>query len=167
MTALYVITAQYQELADKLSNLDLDATTVADSIEASGLMDDFADKSQALEFVARSTTAHNSAIDFEIRRLAALRDKRNKIADGIRDYLKNNMERSGITKVNCPFFDISIKKNPLAVDVIDPLLLPAEYWRPGKPTAATPDKAKIKEAIQAGQEVTGARLVQGTRLDVL
>jgi hypothetical protein len=31
---------------------------------------------------------------------------------------------------------------------------------------ASPDKAAIKAALQRGEDVTGARLVQNTRLDI-
>ena len=33
------------------------------------------------------------------------------------DYLKVNMERTGITKIECPYFKISIQKNSTAVNV--------------------------------------------------
>jgi len=52
--------------------------------------------------------------------------------------------------------------------VMDPLSLPAEYWRTPepKPPVAAPDKAAIKAALLAGVDVMGARMVQGTRLDI-
>lgn len=168
MTALYQLTNQYLALAEKLADGDFDATTIADTIEASGITDELAVKAQGIEFVARGAEAHNATIDAEIARLANLKLSRQKVADGLRAYLKDNMERAGIEKIECPLFKLSIKKNPPAVEIIDPLSLPAEYWRTPepKPPVPAPDKTAIKAALQAGVDVMGAKLVQGTRLDV-
>jgi len=168
MTALYVLTNQYLELAEKLADGDFDAQTIADTIEASGISDELAVKAQGIEFVARGAEAHHAAIDAEIARLTALKAHRQKVADGLRAYLKDNMERAGIEKIECPLFKLSIKKNPPSVEVIDPLSLPAEFWLTPepKPPVAAPDKAAIKAALQDGKDVPGARLNQGTRLEV-
>ena len=168
MTALYVLTNQYLALAEQLADGDFDATTIADTIEASGITDELAVKAQGIEFVARGAESHNAAIDAEIARLQALKASRQRIADGLRDYLKSNMERAGIEKIECPLFKLSIKKNPPSVEIIDTLSLPKEYWRipEPKPPVPAPDKAAIKAALQSGVDVMGARLTQGTRLDV-
>lgn len=168
MTALYVLTNEYLALAEQLADGDFDAQTIADTIEASGIKDELAVKAQGIEFVARAAEQHHGVIDAEIARLQALKAQRDRVAQGLRDYLKDNMERAGIEKIECPLFKISIRKNPPSVEVIDPLSLPLEYWRTPepKPPVAAPDKAAIKAALQAGKEVMGAKLLQGTRLDV-
>ena len=168
MTALFVLTNQYLELAEKLADSDFDAQTIADTIEASGITDELATKAQALEYVARGALAHHNTINAEIARLQALKAKRDKIAQGLRDYLKQNMERAGIEKIECPLFSISIKKNPPSVDVIDSLSLPAEFWRTlePKPPVAAPDKTAIKKALQDGIDVPGAKLNYSTRIDI-
>lgn len=167
--ALYQLTGQYQQLAEQLAGMDLDAQTVADTIEASGITDEIAIKAQGIEMVARSAEAFNGAIDAEIERLQALKQHRAKIAQGLRDYLQRNMEQAGIEKIECPLFKVTIKKNPPAVEIIDENQLPAEFWitPEPKPPVSRPDKTAIKKAIQAGQEVAGAMLVQGTRLNVV
>lgn len=166
--ALYQLAGQYQQLAEKLSSLDLDAQTIADTIEASGITDEIATKAQGVEMVARSAEMFNVAIDAEIERLQALKAHRQKIAQGLRDYLKLNMESAGIDKIECPLFKIAIKKNPPAVEIIDEKQIPIEYWvtPEPKPPLPRPDKTAIKKAIQAGQEVAGTKLVQATRLDI-
>jgi len=168
MTALYVLTNQYLELAEKLADGDFDAQTIADTIEASGISDELAVKAQGIEFVARGAEAHHAAIDAEIARLTALKAHRQKVADGLRAYLKDNMERAGIEKIECPLFRLTIKKNPPSVELLDTSELPAEFWRTPepKPPVAAPDKAAIKAALQDGKDVPGARLNQGTRLEV-
>jgi hypothetical protein len=168
MTALFVLTNQYMELAEKLADGDFDAQTIADTIEASGISDELAVKAQGIEFVARGAEAHHAAIDAEIARLAALKAHRQKVADGLRNYLKDNMERAGIEKIECPLFKLTIRKNPPSVEVLDTAALPAEFWRTPEPNppVAAPDKTAIKAALTAGVTVPGARLAQGTRLEV-
>ena len=166
MTALYAIANQYLALAEKLSDGDFDATTIADTIEASGITDELQDKAQGIEYVARSTEAHNLAIDAEIARLQALKQHRSKVAAGLRAYLLENMQRMQIERIDCPMFSISIRKNPASVDVFDQLSIPAQYMVVPEPKPAAPDKKAIAAAIKAGQDVPGAKLVQGIRLNI-
>jgi hypothetical protein len=168
MTALFVLTNQYLALAEQLADGDFDAQTIADTIEASGISDELAVKAQGIEYVARGAEAHNFAIDAEIARLQALKAQRVKVAAGLRGYLLDNMQRAGIERIDCPMFQISIRKNPPAVDIFDPLSLPAQYMvtPEPKPPVAAPDKKAIAAAIKAGAKIPGARLVQGVRLNV-
>jgi len=168
MTALYAITNQYLALANQLADGDFDATTIADTIEASGITDELAVKAQGIEYVARGAEAHNLAIDAEIARLQALKAHRCKVAAGLREYLLTNMQRAGIERIDCPMFSISIRHNPPAVEIFDPLSLPAQYMvTPApKPPVAAPDKKAIAAAIKTGAEVPGAKLTQGVRLVV-
>ena len=168
MTALFILSNQYLQLAETLSDLDLDAQTIADTIEASGISDELAIKAQGIEYVARGAEAHHSTIDAEIARLQALKARRQRTADGLRLWLKKSLEHAGIAKLQCPLFKITIRQNPSAVEVTDTLSLPSEYWRTPepKPPVATPDKAAIKKALQAGVDVVGARLTQSTRIEI-
>ena len=165
-TSLFNLTNQYLQLADTLAAGDFDADTVADTIEASGLTDDISSKAQGLEYVARSAEAHLPAIDAEIGRLQALKAHRVKVAAGLRGYLLDNMIRMQIEKIDCPMFSISIRSNPPSVDVFDPLQVPISYMVTPLPPPDRPDKTLIKEALKAGKDVPGARLVQGQRLAI-
>jgi hypothetical protein len=166
--SLYQLSDQYQALMHQLDGMDLDAQTIADTIEASGLTDALQDKAQGIEMVARAATQYIPALDAEIARLQALKADRESVAQGLRDYLKKNMEAAEIKKIECPFFKITIQKNPPSVDIFDPLSLPSFYMvtPEPKPPVAAPDKKAIALAIKAGQEVPGARLIQGTHLKI-
>jgi hypothetical protein len=166
MTTLYVLSSQYAALADKLDRLELDEQTITDTIESSGLVDDIQAKVQGVEMVAREAEKYNTLVDMEIDRLKALKAGRERVAKGLRDYIKRNMEAAGIEKIECPLCKISIQKNPPAVDVFDPLSIPAAYMTDPKPVPPAPDKALIKQAIKDGFEVPGARMTQSTRLAI-
>ncbi len=168
MSSLYALTNQYLELAHKLGAADFDAETIADTIDSTGITDELSMKAQGIEFVARSAEAHHPAIDAEIARLQALKAHRSKIAAGLRAYLLDNMQRMEIERIDCPLFSITIRKNPPAVEIFDPLSIPAQYMvTPApKPPVAAPDKKAIAASIKAGTEIPGAKLVQGVRLNI-
>jgi len=166
MTALYVLSSQYAALADQLDRLDLDEKTIADTIEASGLVDDIQTKAQGVLMVAAESTKYVPLIEMEIQRLKDLKATRERVAQGLRDYLKSCMESAGIEKIECPLWKVSIQKNPPAVEIFDTLSIPAAYMTEPKPVPPAPDKALIKQAIKDGFEVPGARMTQSTRLAI-
>ena len=166
--SLYQITGDYLALMHKLDSLDLDAVTIRDTIDASGITDLLEVKAQGYEMVARAAVQYVPSIDAEIERLQALKAARERIASSLREALKHNMEVAGIERITCPLFTISIAKNPPSVDIFDVLSLPAQFMvtPPPKTPVATPDKKAIAAAIKAGEDVQGARIIQNTRLKI-
>jgi hypothetical protein len=164
--ALYEMASQYRQLAERLASLDLDAATVADTIESTGIVDDIAQKATGLEMVARTIEMHNPAIDAEIDRLKALKMHRQKAAAGLREYLKHHMQATGITKLESPLFRIALQNNPPSVDVFESGLIPGDFWVQPEIPSKVIDKKAIAKAIKAGEDVPGARLVQGQRLAI-
>lgn len=168
MTSLFLLTNQYRELAHKLADGDFDSTTIADTIDASGLVDDIQIKCQNIEHVARGAELYVPTIDAEIERLQKLKAQRLKVAQGLRDYILKSMEAMSIQRIECPLFTLSIRKNPSKVDIFCPDLVPAQFMvtPEPKPPVAAPDKAAIAKVLKAGVDVPGARLTQGMRLHV-
>jgi hypothetical protein len=164
--ALYTLADQYKQLAERLSSMDLDAQTVADTIEASGLTDEIAEKAAGIEMVARTLEMHNPAIDAEIERLSALKKHRQKTAAGLREYLKTHMQATGITKIEAPLFKIRLQNNPPSVDVFESGLIPIEFMTVPPVPEAVPDRKAIAAALKAGTDVPGCRLTQGQRLAI-
>lgn len=164
--ALYSLVGQYQQLAERLSSMDLDATTIADTIEASGITDEIAVKAQGIEMVARTMEQYTPAIDAEIERLQGLKKHRQRLAKGMRDYLKDNMLAAGILKIEAPLFKLSIQNNPPSVDVFEPGLVPTSFLVFPEAPPAHPDKKAIAAALKAGTDVQGCRLIQGQRLAI-
>ena len=159
---LYQLSDQYLQLAQKLADMDLDAQTVADTIEASGLTDEFAAKAQGIEMVFRELTKDLPAIDAEIKRLKALKEHRERVAEGLHEYLRFHMQQTGITKIDAPLFSISLRANPPSVDVFDEAQVPNKFLVPKYQVS----KTLLKEAMAQGQEIPGARMVQTHRITV-
>jgi hypothetical protein len=164
MTALYEIAAEYRDAATKLAELDLDAQTIADTLE--GLSGDLETKAQNVAFFVRNLEATAAAIKQAEADMAARRKAMENRADGLKRYIFESMTVAGIEKIECPHFRLAIKNNPAAVDVFEPGLVPASFMRTPEPPPPAPDKTAIKEALKAGQDVPGARLTSGRRLEI-
>lgn len=164
MTKLYEIAETYRDAAQALENTDLDPQTVADTLE--GLSGDLQLKSTNVAMVVRNLEATVEAIDAAIKQMQHRRQVIQNRADNIREYLKSCMETAGITKIECPYFRLVIRDNPESVAIDAVADLPPEYFRIPDPPPPEPDKKKIKEALRAGKEVPGARLVRGKRLEI-
>jgi hypothetical protein len=167
MTALYVLTGQYRQLAEQLAGGDFDAQTIADTIDASGIVDDINTKAQGVAMVARSAVQFIPAIEAEIERLHELKARNQRAHDALMTYLKTNMEAAQISEIKTPLFTLKIVNNPPAVDILNAVGIPEEYMSEQKPAPPrTPDKAKIGKALKAGEPLSWAALTQSTRLKV-
>ena len=166
MTALYDLAGQYKALAYKLADMDFDAQTIADTIEAGGIVDEISVKAQGYEMVARGFEAFVPAIDAEITRLNELKKSKISKALALREAVKTQMEATGITKITAPLFTLTIVNNPPSVDIYEEGLLDARYMVQKPAPAPTPSKTIIAADLKAGLDVQGAKLTHSTRLKV-
>lgn len=164
MTSLYDIAAEYRQAADKLADLDLDEQTIADTLE--GMSGALEVKAQNVVMFARNLEATAAAIKEAETAMAARRKAIEHRAAGLRRYALSAMQVAGVQSIECPYFKLTVRKNPPAVEVFDAAQIPAQFMRTPEPPPPAPDKKAITEAIKAGQEVPGARLVRGERLEV-
>ena len=162
--ALYELASLYLADLSKLEDLELDEQTVADTLE--GLSGELEVKATNVAMFCRNLEASVEAIKEAETQMSARRKAIENRAYRIRQYLKDNMERTGILKIEGPHFAISIKRNPPAVYVEAPELVPAEFMRTPPPPPSVLDKKAVAEALKAGKDVPGCRLEQGTRLDI-
>jgi hypothetical protein len=166
LPALYTLRSEYIELMTKLADMDLDAQTIADTIESTGVVESFNEKATNVVFVARQFDAHCDAIDVEIKRLQSLKKSRANAADKLREYLLGNMLATQIDSIESPLVTIKVRQNPESVEVFDEKMIPTEYmdW-PAMPPAK-PNKTAIKQAIKEGKEVAGCKLIRTHSLTV-
>jgi hypothetical protein len=84
------------------------------------------------------------------------------------DYLFQNMQKSGITRIDAldGSFSAEIKTNPPSTVIDDLEAIPKEFMRIKPPPPAEPDKIAIKEALKSGLTVTGAHLESTQKLVV-
>lgn len=160
--SLYQLAAEHRAVAEQLADLDMDPQTVADTLEA--MSGDLEAKAQNVVFFARNLEAVAASIKDAEKAMADRRKAMEKRADHLREYVQQCMETAGIKSIECPHFKLALQANPPSVDVFEPGLIPASFMRQPEPPPPAPDKTAIKDAIKAGQDVPGARLISSTRL---
>jgi hypothetical protein len=162
--SLFDIAAEYRAAVDRLSDLDLPEEVIADTLES--LPGELEAKARNVAAFARDLEATASSIKDAEAQMAARRKAIENRAAGLRRYLMTSMQVAGISKIECPQFCLSIKANPPAVEIYEPLSVPADYMKQPPPPPPTPDKTLISKALKDGYEVPGARLVRGQRLEI-
>lgn len=163
--SLYQLTGDWLALANKLSDMDLDSQTIADTIEGSEVQMALEEKVQGYELVARTMEAPRSFIQTEIKRLQALDKAIEARSKALRERVQDSMAAMGVQKITCPLFEVRIQKNPVALDVYDERMVPADFWHTPEPVT-TLDRAALKAALKEGREVQGARLTQSESLRI-
>jgi hypothetical protein len=161
-TSLYVLANEYQAQLGKLLELDIDEQTMKDTVE--GLSGELEVKATNVAMFIRNLEASAEQIKLAEKAMSDRRKAIENKADSIKRYLFENMKRTEITKIESPHFTLSIKKNPPSVVIEDESLIPNEYVEDKVVTSI--NKAAIKDAINAGKEVTGAHIQQGERLEI-
>lgn len=153
MTALYEISKQYQELATLAEAGDEDlAVALKDTME--GIEGEFQEKGKALAMVTLNMDGDLDAIQAQIDRLSERKRVLVNRKESLKEYLRTNMEASGITKITHPLFTITLGKGKPIVVIDEESKIPDEYMN--TKVTSTPSKVDIAKAIKEGKEVPGA-----------
>lgn len=157
MPSLYELTGQMKEL-EKLAEID-EGTEIAVRNTMEAIHGEFNDKAQALATVMLNMDGNTDMIDREIKRL---QDKKKRIQNNratMIDYLRENMQASGIKKISCPLFSITLVQGRESVIIDDSDEIPDDFVN--VKTEITADKVKISKAINDGVAVPGAHVERG------
>jgi len=155
MSTLRELSADLRGINDMALDPDIPAEAIADTIE--GLEGEFSDKAIRIVHVVANNDSDIAEIDAEIARLQSKKKIIVNAKDRLKDYLRFNMEATGVTKIESPLFNITLLKPRDIVLVSDESLLPDDYKR----VSVSPDKTLIGKALKDGYEVPGAELSKG------
>ena len=162
---LYLLAQEYRAAAETLADLDLPAEAVADTLE--GMAGDLEQKAVNVVMLARSMEAMSTQIKEAERAMKARREALDRRAASLTAYALGAMRHAGISKISSsPLFVISVRATPAAVEIQDADLIPAEFMRTPEPPPPALDKVAIRDALKAGRDVPGCRMVAGVRLHV-
>lgn len=153
---LYEIADQYQYLLNDLYDYETGVVNEMALARLNELTDTMEDKAINITRLFKELEASAEAIEKE-RQAMQKREKaiKNQV-ESLKDYLRSNMERCEIKKIECPQFVISLQNNPCSVEILNEESIPQEYTK----VKTELDIAKIKDELKNGVVIPGARLVQ-------
>lgn len=158
---LYQIAEDYLTALEALAELDdLPAEAIADTLE--GLAGTFQDKAAHVAAYIRTLDAEAAAIADARQAMERRQSALERHAGRLRDYLKDQMERTGIPRVQNPWIAVRVQLNPPSVIIEDETLLPDRFKQ--EVTTVKLLRCNIAKALKAGEPVTGAHLEQTSRL---
>jgi trehalose-6-phosphatase len=141
MTHLYDIADNYNAAFNAMAAIDdLPEDVMIDTLNA--IEDEFKNKAIAVAGYFKNIDADIQAMKDAEKAIKQRRLAKEKHVEWMKGYLLRNMEETGITVIESPYFKISISNNPESVEVIDENLIPAEFinW------TSTVNKSAIKQA---------------------
>ncbi len=164
MPSLYVLAGEYRAIEQKLLDSDLDETTIADTLE--GAAGDLEEKAVNVAMFIRNLESSADQIDIAIKQMQERKKAIENKADSIKKYLLENMQRTGINKIESPYFSVQLKKNPPSVVIDNESYINEKYKVTKTVTTTSIDKESIKLAIKNGEIVTGAHIEQKERIEI-
>lgn len=160
---LYQLADEYRTLQELAVDPDADPESFGAALDA--MQGEITTRAVAMAQVARNLEAFEEQIEAAIEAMAQRANRAKHRATAIRSYLKERMERAGISKLDSPFFALAIRKNPPRLIVAEDALIPRDYLRV-IPERLEPNKPEIAKALKAGVDMDGCRLEATTRLEI-
>ena len=157
--SLYELTSNLKELQD------IDFTEVdAEQLEAVkvAIKEQIVNKGTGIIAVVRNLEADTEAIKTEIKRLQDLKKSKENRIENLKKYTKECLEEADIKKVSTALGNISIRKLPGSVEVVEEDSIPKEYKK--EVVTVTVDKKSILADLKEGVVVPGVTLKTGTSL---
>lgn len=162
---LYEITT---ELQTALAALDETSGEMTPALQATldGLQGDLEAKAQGIVHVVRNLQAHAEACASEAALLEQKAARSARSARGLKDYLKLQLERLGLPRLDAGVFKIRVQANPPSVRCDVPLeQLPAPLVK--RREVVELDRAAVLEAARAGLSLpAGLRVEVGSHLRI-
>lgn len=160
--SLYNIEKQYLQLVDAIMEAEGEITP-EQSLELAITEQELQTKSTCYAYIIKGIESDNNAIDAEMKRLKALKDRNNKTIERLENNVQTAMNLFGITEIKSPTLKINFRKSE-SVEISQEVLIPNEYMT--EKVVRTPNKALIKDAIKNGLDVQGASLVVNQNLQI-
>ena len=159
---LYEISADFLAALDAME-VDPDTGELLNADQLDALSAAFDEKAEATALYIKNLTAFVGNVKAEEDALAERRKTAEKRVERLKDLLASSMLAVGRDKVETARTKIGFRKST-QVQIDDEGALPPDFVTTTVTTK--PDKTAIKKAIQAGQAVAGAVLVENQNLQI-
>lgn len=154
--SLYNITENFITLFEKAENGELTQEELQK--QGNDLALALKNKSTSVVGYVRNSELTSEAIKNEIDRLTAMKKALDNRTSKFKEYVKENMERLDLKKIETKLGTLSVASNPASVEIFNETLVSEEYKK--EKVTVTIDKTAIKNALKSGKEVQGARLIE-------
>lgn len=153
MATLYELTQQANILYELLQNEEIDEQTFNDTLAAIGVEE----KAESYCKIIKQLQYDSEMFKGEIARLTERKRTVENSLERMKNALLNFMQASGQAKLKAGTYSVSISSTQ-AVNITDENLIPTDF------ISLTPkiEKAKIKEQLKAGVEISGVELITNT-----
>jgi len=157
---LYEITQQQQELNNLLEESYGELTPeLEQALELN--LDNFSAKAEGYVKAIKNYKAESDAIAEEIKRLQEKKKVCENAVNRMKTALSTSMDIFGMNKVQAGLFKISLTTSK-AVNIIDENAIPENYKR----VKYEVSKTDIKKAIESGETIEGAEIVENKSITI-
>lgn len=157
---LYELTEAYRNILDLIQGGEEDDGRFEEVLAQ--IEDPIEEKAEGYKIVMDRIQADIDMIRTEEKRLSDRRRTMERKIDAMKGRLLSAMQVMEMTKIKSKHFTFSIRKNPPSVQIKDIEALPFGFYSVEKKA----DKAKIREALKSGQDISGATLTQSESLQI-
>lgn len=154
--SLYNITNKFVELMNKAQEGELTEEEYNELGEE--LASELQKKSSSIIGYTQNEEALIEAIDNQIKRLTEFKKAKQNNIDKFKQYVKENMERLEISKIETELGTLSIAKNPMSVEIENEYEIPSEFKQ--EIVTVKIDKTAIKKHFkETGEIIKGIAIV--------
>lgn len=154
--SLYNITDGFVEIMDKVQEGEITEEQYNELGQELAIA--LQNKSIGIIGYVQNEEALIDAVDVQIKRLQDLKKQKTNNLDKFKQYVKENMEKLGITKLETEIGKMSIAKNPLSVEIENEDEIPSEFKQ--EVMTVKIDKTAIKTYFKEnGEIVPGTRII--------
>ena len=160
MASLYELTQDFETVINMLYT-DVDEQTIFDTLES--IEGEIEDKADGYAKVIRGIESDISGLKSEEKRIKERRQALENRISLMKKSLEEAMRTTGRVKFKTSLFSFGIQKNPVSVEITDEAKALGSCYVKQKTEI---DKTAIKEAIQNGEQLDFAQLVQSESLRI-
>jgi len=162
MPTIYDIKSEYQDLLDELLDEECDTSNIMFRLEQLG-----EDANMKIHNIALVANEKEMLANLRKERGKEIIEKANKQIEQVKkmkEWLLGVMQQFGVEKVKGDILDVSIRKNPEKLVIIDEKKVPKEYIK--SKTSEDIDKKSLKEAVKNGLKLDGIYLEGSFRVEI-
>lgn len=152
---LYEISNEFKKVVDLIEECDEMSPEMIDMLNT--VSENAHEKVINVGGFIKNLEAESMGMESYIKNMQERQSKVDKKIGNLKDYLRYNMDMLGLSKVESPEFDVSLRANQYSLDLFDQSAIPKEYIKV-KETVSISKQDIIKD-LKVGCDVPGARFV--------